>query len=235
MPDVWMPGLIHDPGSGAGYNVGRNQMRLVCVHFTAGVNSYELVKNGNAKAPSTLAQFLLPKMGVPWQFTEVDALCYDSPPNTDGPGIEFERMGYHEPLTSDQLEWGGRIFQWLHDEWGVPLVHYDGPKVQGTIPGFHGFANHGDLDRNRSDGVTPEEWDALIGGDMAIPDEQMQILGQWMQDMRNSILSVLTDTKPPEIPTSKGLLATWENDTRAVVREEVKKVLDELEAMKPGK
>jgi hypothetical protein len=63
----------------------------------------------------------------------------------------------------------------------------------------------------------------------------MATLGQWMQDMRNSILSVLTDTKPQDIPTSKGLLAAWENDTRDVVRDEVAKVLAELEAMKPGK
>lgn len=76
---------------------------------------------------------------------------------------------------------------------------------------------------------------AVLQGEDVTTPEQMATLGQWMQDMRNSILSVLTDTKPQDIPTSKGLLAAWENDTRDVVRDEVAKVLAELEAMKPGK
>ena len=91
-----MDGCIIDPGKGAGYAVGRNRMQFVCMHATAGGNdpgytSYARVKNGVPDAPSTLAQWLVPYDGAPWQFTEADALCYDSPPNDDGPGIEIER------------------------------------------------------------------------------------------------------------------------------------------------
>jgi hypothetical protein len=61
--------------------------------------------------------------------------------------------------------------------------------------------------------VTPElgAW----GGDddMAISDEQMQTLGQWMQDQRNVILKVLIGDNDPA--KDKGVLAHWENDTRS--------------------
>jgi hypothetical protein len=151
---------------------------MVVLHATAGTNSYAIVKDGVPDAPSTLAQWLVPYEGVPWQFAEADAICYDSPPNDDGPGIEIERpviggqvrpgLSEFRPLSASQTEWTGRIVRWLHDEWGVPLDLYDGPRVHGTLPGYHGFANHGDVDRNRTDGVTRAEWDAF--GTAAFPD-----------------------------------------------------------------
>lgn len=179
MPNPWMAGLIRDPGRGAGYTVGRNRMELNKQHFTAGGDSYNLVKNGSAGAPSTLAFTLLPKVGVPWQFAEVDALCYDSGNwNDEGPGIEVERLASEqygpridirpglqaaEPLTPDQTYWLGEIIRWLESEWGIPAVLYDGPRY-GVPAGWRGHVNHGDLDSQRSDGLTREEWAAVTGG-----------------------------------------------------------------------
>lgn len=167
--DVWMPGLRHDPGTGAGYAVGRNRMEMVKQHFTAGTDSYNIVKNGVPGAPSTLAQILLPKVGEPWQFMEIDGLAYDSAEfNDDGPGVEVERLGIGyfngylqdaEPLTPDQRFWLGRIIAWLHDEWGVPIALYDGPRF--ATAGWRGHVNHADLSDQRSDGLTRAEWSAV--------------------------------------------------------------------------
>lgn len=172
MSDPRMPGTLWDPGLNAGYRRGRNDMRLVKVHKTAGTNSYNICKNNG------LCQWLVPYEGAPWQFAEADSICFDSGPyNAFGPGIEIEapvtggliRPGLSEfrELSPSQIEWSGKIFRWLHDEWGVPLELYDGPRFEGE--GYVGFENHGDLDPDRSDGVTREEWDAMIG--VAPPDE----------------------------------------------------------------
>jgi hypothetical protein len=168
VPDPWMPGAIRDPGRGAGYRVGRTQMTTCCMHATAGTNSYNIVKNGVPGAPSTLAQWLVPYDGPPWQFTEADALCYDSPPNWDGPGIEIERpvVEYHtplsefRPLSGSQIHWTGQIVGWLHREWGFPLELYSGPRLQ--FLGFRGFCNHCDMTTQRSDGVNRQEWDQIV-------------------------------------------------------------------------
>src|SRR5262245_13290692 len=153
MPDVWMPGVQHDPGTGAGYAVGRINVHCVKVHRTAGNDSYNIVKNGVHDAPSTLAQFLVPYDGVPWQFTEVDARCYDSGPyNGDGPGIEIESpvtggiipgtdLSEFRDLSDSQIHWTGEIFRWLHTEWGIDLDLYDGPRYP-DVRTLTGFVNH---------------------------------------------------------------------------------------------
>lgn len=92
-------------------------MEIVKVHATAGNDSYNVVKNGVYDAPSTLAQWLVPVDGPTRQFTEADALCYDSGPyNDDGPGIEIERPvtgGLIRPGLSEfrpcrRRRWSGR-------------------------------------------------------------------------------------------------------------------------------
>jgi hypothetical protein len=213
MPEVWIPGLIHDPGDSAGYGYGRNEMRLACVHCTAGRNSYELVKWGGSDRAS-LSAVLLPKVGTPWQFCEIDALTHDSPPNNDGPGFEIERMSagvMHrwglsgwEDLTPDQTYWMGVIVYFLNEEWGMPINLYDGENLgrhHGGIPGYHGFANHGDIDNQRSDGVTPEEWAAIVNRP---PSEEEELVA-----IKDELL---------------GTLGVWEQETRAYLREEIRNV-----------
>lgn len=174
MPEPWCPGLIIDPGDFVSYAKGHNRMEVVKVHATAqnGAGNITVGKQG-------YFQFYCPKIGPGMQFAEADAICWDSGDfNDEGPGIEFEREGTgiylrdglqeFEPLTPDQIVSGQTIFTWLHSEWGVPLNLYDGPRYP-TLPGFLGFINHGDLDSNRSDGITPAEWDLLTG----IPTEEI--------------------------------------------------------------
>lgn len=62
--------------------------------------------------------------------------------------------------------------------------------------------------------ITPE-LGAWGGGedDMAISDEQMGTLGKWMQDQREVMLNVLIGDH--DTAKDKGVLAGWENDTRA--------------------
>jgi hypothetical protein len=159
MPQPWMPGLRHDPGLNANYRRGRNTMRMPVWHWTVGRDSYGICKNQG------LCHILLPKVGVPWQFAEIDALCFHAyhetygKYNDDGPGMEEERFP-DEPLTPDQILWSGRIVEWLDKEWGVPPVHYWGPRFAWNQANFHGHVNHADLHPN-NDGVSQSEWVAI--------------------------------------------------------------------------
>jgi len=167
MPDPWMPGLRHDPGRSAGYNAGRNTMWMVVDHDTGGTNSYNVCKWGREGYRAGLCQILLPKVGVPWQFCEIDAICYHAGStqygnyNDDGPGLEVERL-QGEALSVDQTAWLGRINAWLASEWGVPNYHYQGPRFGWWQADFHGHVNHRDIHPNL-DGLSPPEWAAVTG------------------------------------------------------------------------
>ncbi|HEY6564238.1 MAG TPA: hypothetical protein VIY86_07055 [Pirellulaceae bacterium] len=162
MPDPWMPGLIHDPGTGAGYNAGRNRMFMAVDHDTGGSNSYAICKNGRPGYDTGLCQILLPKVGIPWQFTEIDAICYHAGSaqygdyNPYGPGFEVERF-QGEELSPDQAHWLGRINAWCESEWGLPNVHYWGPRFPAWGANFHGHVNHRDIHPN-PDGLSEPEW-----------------------------------------------------------------------------
>lgn len=153
----WMPGCTKRPGNHAGYTLGKCKMVNVKLHFTVGTDSTSIGDRG-------FFQFLVPKDGPPIQFAEANSICYDSGSwNGDGPGIEFERLSYDDPLTPSQVEWGGKIVAWLHETYGIPLTHYDGPRV----PAYNGFINHGSLlgrdgeHQDHTDGVTAAEWAAM--------------------------------------------------------------------------
>lgn len=154
MTQLVFPGATWDPGAASGYAFGVNRMELVVEHFTVGVNSFPIGKRGYFHT-------LFPKVGPPIQFAEINAVTWHAGPhNPRGPGHEFERLGYQEPLTDDQIGYGRDYHLWLHEEHGFPLSLYDGPKLQ--VPSdYRGFVNHGDLDKDRTDGVTREEWAAL--------------------------------------------------------------------------
>ena len=175
MPDPWMPGLRHDPGRGSGYKAGQNAMRMVVDHNTGGTNSYEICKWGRPGYRTGLCQILLPQVGVPWQFTEIDAVCYHagSKPygdyNDDGPGIEVERPSLDVVLSDDQVYWLGEIVWWLDDVWGIPPIHYWGPRFPPHQADFHGHVNHSDIHPNL-DGLTREEWDQITTQVVPVPD-----------------------------------------------------------------
>lgn len=166
MPNPWMPGLNHDPGRGAGYPVAQTRMQFVVHHDTAGTNSYNICKWGRDGYQTSLCQILLPKVGVPWQFCEIDSLCYHAGNaqygdyNPYGPGFEVERLGHEEALSPDQVHWLHEINAWMSSEWGVPNVQYRGPQF--GADGFHGHVNHSDLHPN-PDGLTYAEWDLVTG------------------------------------------------------------------------
>lgn len=95
------------------------------------------------------------------QYAGLDEMTWHAGPwNPYGPGIEFERLTADEPLTPDQEFWGGVIAVILNRDYGIPLEHYQGPRFQGG--GFRGFINHGDLDDQRSDGVTQGEFELMF-------------------------------------------------------------------------
>lgn len=186
MPDPWMPGLIHDPGKGAGYAVGTNAMYMGVDHDTGGTNSYEIVKNGRPDAPSTLANILLPKVGVPWQFCEIDAKVYHAGSSTygdynpKGPGIEVERL-QGEPLSPDQIEWLGKINAWCASEWGLPDIHYWGPQFPWWGADFHGWVNHRDIHPN-PDGLSEAEWDEIAAPPVPVPTIDLENLMEFTKN-----------------------------------------------------
>jgi hypothetical protein len=149
-------------------------MFMAVDHDTGGTNSYEICKNGRPGYDTGLCQILLPKVGVPWQFTEIDAICYHAGSaaygdyNPYGPGYEVERL-QGEPLTDDQATWLGRINAWADAEWGLPNVHYWGPQYGPWQANFHGSVNHRDIHPN-PDGLSPTEW-ASLGAGAPTPDQ----------------------------------------------------------------
>jgi len=171
MADIWMPGLIRDPGELANYGRGRNRMEAVKVHYTVGVNSAPIGKRG-------FFQFLIPRSGVPTQFAPVDALNFDSGEWNDvGPGIEIE---YYEPqdgpqpdniATGSQLDWLGRIARWLNTEHGIPLSFYDSSQRVSEFAGWRGFITHRSLIQSvmHHDYITTEQWTRAVG----LPGDQI--------------------------------------------------------------
>lgn len=160
---AWFPGATRDPGRNAGYRRGRSRMQLGVLHFTVGTDSRALIRDQG------LAQFLLPKVGAPFQFAEADAVCSHACEwNTAGPGLEFERLSWGEPLTPDQVFWGGRIIAWLRDTYGIPLAFHGGARLP-IGDGFRGFANHGSLVHRacdqHTDGVTADDFSRMVAGD----------------------------------------------------------------------
>lgn len=170
MPDVWMPGLRHDPGNGADYEAGTNAMQFVVHHDTGGTNSYQICKDGRPGYDTGLCQILLPKVGVPWQFVPINAVSYHCGSSEDydhdsdadnynrtGPGLEVERRP-GEPLSADQVHWLHEIGLWLA-EWGIPDVQYRGAPLT-DADNFRGHVNHRDLHPN-PDGLSVAEWDLI--------------------------------------------------------------------------
>lgn len=182
MPDVWMPGLIHDPGAAASYPAGTSRMLWAVYHDTGGSNSYQICKDGRAGYGNSLCNVLFPKAGTPWQFGPMNAVTYHagSPSDYDhdgdsddynpyGPGFEVERF-QGEPLTSDQVYWLGQVGRWLESEWGIPNVQYRGPFGEADEPTlFRGHVNHRDLHPN-PDGLSPEEFDVTVASAGGSPE-----------------------------------------------------------------
>lgn len=175
MPDVWMPGLIHDPRDvGNPYPRGRNRMDWAVHHDTGGSNSYSICKFGRAGYNNSLCNVLFPKEGTPWQFCPIDSLTFHGGSSADydgdgdpddynpyGPGFEVERF-QGEPLSADQIMWLGRLGVWLRDEWNIPMVQYDGPFGGADEPTlFRGHINHRDFHPN-PDGLSPDEWNLIV-------------------------------------------------------------------------
>lgn len=161
------------------------------MHFTVGVNSRALIRDRG------LAQFLLPKVGRPFQFAESDAACIDACEwGDEGPGLEFERMSWDEPLTEDQIFWGGYLVQTLHEQDGYPLVFHGGARLP-VGDGFRGFVNHGSLVHNacdqHTDGVTADDFARMIQGASVVTPEQMAELGQREWDTRKYIEQRITE------------------------------------------
>lgn len=172
---VWFPDAIRDPGKNAGYRRGHTKNRLAVLHFTVGTNSRALIRDQG------LAAFLFPKDRRPWQFCEADSITSHACEwNDEGPGLEFERLNWGEPLTSTQLKYGGACIAWLHDTFGIPLVWHGGARLP-IGSGFRGFVNHGSLMHQacdqHTDGITMDEWAAMAETE-ASEEELMRIVSR---------------------------------------------------------
>lgn len=184
MPPEVLPGARWTPGRLAGYARGATRMQINIDHCTAGHNSFNIGLDG-------YFNILLPKVGAPYQFAETNALTWHAAHmNPYGPGVEIERMSAGsmwrwglsgwETLTEDQAYW---LRAWHEHclEWGIPAEHFIGPRFEWQ--GFRGNANHGDVDNQRSDGITDlrlgeatAEWQATAPGTIIKPTEPVKQL-----------------------------------------------------------
>lgn len=163
----WFPDAEQVPGQNAG-NLG-NQKQNCRLHYTVGVDSTAIGVRG-------YFHFLIPKDAQPKQFAPTEAICWDACEwNPTGVGIEFERLSDAEPLTDNQILWGGRIIHWLNETDGIPLVFRDSPDDRmpaGTE--YHGFTTHRSLHEQACDEhydyVTIDDWDRMVGPVPAPPD-----------------------------------------------------------------
>lgn len=135
------PGAIWKPGAAAGYTRGRNRMRSVKCHYTAGRDSDDLIRNQG------LAQWLVTRDGRVIQYAEADALCHDSGEwNDDGPGIEIEYLDEPDIFTPEAYTATAGLVEWLISL-GIPGDFYDGPRLaEGT---FSGFITHRSLQQSQ--------------------------------------------------------------------------------------
>lgn len=190
----WMPGLVQRPGANAG-NFG-NAKQNCRLHFTVGTDSSGIGDQG-------YFHFLVPKQGTPMQFAPTEAVCWDACEwNPTGFGIEFERMSGEEPLTSDQVSWGGKIIAWAHASEGIPLVFRDTPDDRMPVgTEFHGFTTHRSLHENQCpehyDFITQDEWNAMSSGPSPTPASSLpegdDMIAQWNADGVESVASVSKD------------------------------------------
>ena len=185
MSDVWLPGAYRDPGRNANYNSGRSSMTRAVAHYTVGSDSRAVGRDG-------YFHFLVHRDASRengcTQYAELDAITWHAADagNPYGPGVEWERnvtgginaegLSDAEPLTDNQLEWGGRLVDFFA-EWGIPPQLYDGPRY--GAGGWSGWVNHQAIDSSRSDGLLRAEWDALTTGAAPVPepeDDDMAVL-----------------------------------------------------------
>jgi hypothetical protein len=158
MPELWVPGLIKDPGRSAGYPQGRVWNQWLKHHDTAGTNSYEVCKWGRPGYRTSLCTILLPKVGAGWQFCEFDSMCSDAGKfNVYGPSVEVERF-HDDDLTPDQIESLRLIGEFAEAEWDIPNVPYRGDRFDAE--GWRGHINHSDFAYN-PDGLTVAEWEVI--------------------------------------------------------------------------
>jgi len=160
MEELWYPKAERDPGRAAGYTRGRTRMFSVKCHYTAGYNSWGLIRDQG------LAQWLVTRDGRVIQFCEADALCWDSGEwNDDGPGIEIEYRDEPEGMFTDAARQAtSELIHWLNVEWGLPLNYYDGPRIP---EGSHnGFIAHRAIIQSQPHGDfwPQEDWDLMVSG-----------------------------------------------------------------------
>lgn len=113
------------------------------------------------------------------QFYDTATKCsHASGANSWSVGIEFEGTN-DEPLTENQLYWGGEIIRWLTGDVGLSLAaYYDGPR-KGESEEYRGHrtvegSDHGDY-------ITRSDYDKMIaGGDpLAEEEDTMQLIPEF--------------------------------------------------------
>lgn len=191
-----VPGCIVDPGLNANYRRGRTKRQLIVDHFTVGRDSRALIRDRG------LAAFLLPKIGQPFQFAPADAVTSHACEwNDEGCGLEFERMNWGEPLTPDQIHWGGVITRWQRDRYGIPGVLWDTFRLQIGDP-YRGSVNHGSLVHRacdqHTDGITQADFAAMMGG-----TEEDDMKGVFIKKANSPYVFYLFGNSKSYVPTQE--------------------------------
>lgn len=134
----WCPYATRVAGRFADYGAGR------IANLTTGLAHYTVGKNSIGTCGEYF-QILAARDGTLFQGAPVDAVNWGSGDPWNGCSVHCEveyLPGVDDTVFTDVQRDAVQAFaHWLHDEWGVPLDYYDGPR----IPAHTGWISHRSL------------------------------------------------------------------------------------------
>lgn len=154
------PGIPFDQGS---ESQGSLNATAVILHRTYGSWNGDYSVGVGTGRPGIGFHFLVGKAdGRVVQFYDSNTKCsHAKGANSWSVGIEFEGKN-EEPLTANQINFGGQIIRWLSGDIPVPLANYYDGGRKGQSNEFRGHRTVADSDH--SDYITKADYDKMVAG-----------------------------------------------------------------------
>jgi hypothetical protein len=210
MSEPRYPGAQWIPGRNAGYNAGHSNMHAAICHFTVGVNSTGIGRDG-------YFHWLVARDGRIQQFAEADAVTWHAgEANRVGPGIEIEHLpGVDDDVFTDAArDATSGLIHWLRDEWGIPLDYWDGDRIPPSS--MRGFVAHRSVEQSErhADYWPRADWDRMVSGTPpAPPSEEDRMQPEFMAN-RDGVVYVYdanthTKTRVGDPDAYYAIAAVW--------------------------
>lgn len=135
MPEVWIPWAVRLDGAHANYEAGR------IGNVTTGLAHYTVGRNSTGTCGRDF-QLLGARDGTLYQGAPIDAVCWGAGDPWNGCSVHYEieyLPGADDAVFTDLCrDTTQRTVHWVHDNWGIPLDYYHGPR----IPAHNGWIAH---------------------------------------------------------------------------------------------